>query len=320
MSLTYDPDFAAAAAPMLAAIASAPQPTVHNIDELRAMLDSWLGGLPDLSEVPDIEETIYHTPSYDGHLVAIHHYAPKRESAAPAGPAVLHAHGGGFISGSAAMFRIPMQGMVKASGVPIFSVDYRLAPESPFPAAAEDMYAALTWLHEHAEEVGVDRTRIATMGESVGATLATSAALMARDRNLSPPLAKQLLIYPCLDDRTTLSDPALEPLLLWKQEHNLTAWTAYLGQGKVGSDHVSPYAAPARATRFDGSPETYIDVGEFDLFKDESVRYAGLLEKAGTKVTLEVYPGVPHSFELFAFASQATQRAMGLRVAAMRSF
>ncbi|KAL6237151.1 hypothetical protein BDW75DRAFT_91888 [Aspergillus navahoensis] len=322
MSFQPNSEFFEAASPAFAAMATSPKPAVLDVHGLRAQLKAMLAGVS--NEAPlntNIEHTVYQVPSYDGHIVSVHRIASKRpDSVSSAGPALLHAHGGGFIQGTAAAYLSLHYQTVQATGVPIFTVDYRLAPEHPFPAAVEDFYAAVKWVNDHADEVGVDRSRIAVTGESAGGAIAAGGALMARDRGLSPPLAKQILLYPALDDRTTVPDGALATFATWSYENNITAWTAYLGTGKVGSDDVSPYAAPARTRNFDGLPPTYIDVGGMDIFRDECIKYAERIAVANIDVDLHVYAGVPHAFEVLAPGISIVERAIANRLAAMKSF
>ncbi|KAL5365908.1 Alpha/Beta hydrolase protein [Aspergillus floccosus] len=312
MPLSYDPAFSAAAADILAAMAASPLPAVHDVEARRVGITARYAAMfAKLPDAPDVEQTIHQIRSYDGATISVYRFAPKQHSSSP-GPAILHSHGGGTIQGTVELFTRMLRLQVQQTGVQVFSVDYRLAPEHPHPTPSEDCYAGLTWLHQHADEFGVDRSRIATMGESAGGLLAAALALMARDRGLSPPLAKQILIYPMLDDRNTTPIAALEPLAFWRNDDNITAWTALLGQD-IGTDRASPYAAPARASRMEGLPPTYIDVGELDIFRDEDIAYAGRIAAANISVELHVYPGLPHAFEVFAPDAEPTKRAVADR-------
>jgi acetyl esterase/lipase len=200
--------------------------------------------------------------------------------------------------------------------VPLLAVDYRLAPEHPHPGPVEDCYAGLAWLAEHAGELGVDPGRIALLGESAGGGLAAAAALLARDRGLA--VARQILIYPMLDDRTTAPDPALAPFALWTYDDNYTGWHALLGD-KTGTADVPASAAPARAADLAGLPAAYIEVGELDIFRDEDIEYARRLAAAGVSVELHVHPGCPHGFELTAPDSAVARRARADRLRALAS-
>jgi triacylglycerol lipase len=180
----------------------------------------------------------------------------------------------------------------------IVAVDYRLAPETRFPGAIEDCYAALAWTHAHAAELNIDPTRIGVMGESAGGGLAAALALLARDRG-EHALAFQHLIYPMIDDRTCIAaDP--HPYVgefVWTPERNHFGWSSLLGV-EPGSEGVSPYAAAARAEDLTGLPPTYIATGALDLFLEENLAYARRLIRNGVPVELHVYPGGFHGFYL----------------------
>ena len=196
-------------------------------------------------------------------------------------------------------------------------VDYRTAPEHPHPTPVEDCYAALAWLAEQAPALGVDPARLAVMGDSAGGGLAAGVCLMARDRD-GPAVAQQLLIYPMLDDRPSPPDPALMRFLTWTYDDNLTGWGALLAE-KAGAQDVSPYAAPARATDLTGLPDTYIDVGDLDIFRDEDMAYAQRLSGAGVPTEFHLHPGCPHIFETVARGADVSKRAMHDRIRRLRS-
>jgi len=212
-------------------------------------------------------------------------------------PAILHMHGGGYVFGAPEGDAAKHLGMVAELDCVIVSVDYRLAPETRFPGPLEDCYAALKFLHEHAAELGVDRTRIAVSGDSAGGGLAAALALLARDRG-EVKLVFQHLIYPMLDDRTCVGDlpNPYAGEFLWTRHHNIFGWVSLLGAAP-GSDGVSPYAAAARAQDLSGLPPAYISVGALDLFLEEDTTYARRLLRAGVAVELHVYPGAYHGFD-----------------------
>lgn len=179
----------------------------------------------------------------------------------------------------------------------IATVQYRLSPEHPYPGPIEDCYAALSWLYQHATEFGVKADRIAVGGASAGAGLAAGLVLRAHDRG-EIPVAFQLLIYPMLDDRTTLrTDIDESRLRLWSTKSNRFGWTSYLGR-QPGSADVPDHAAPARRQNLSGLPPAWVGVGTCDLFHDEDVLYARRLSEAGVPVTLKVVEGAFHGFDL----------------------
>jgi acetyl esterase/lipase len=211
-------------------------------------------------------------------------------------PAILHIHGGGYVLGAADMTLDVDSAFVSDLGAVVASVDYRLAPETSHPGLVEDCYAALAWLIGHADELGVDRGRIAINGASAGGGLAACLALMARDRG-EYQIAFQHLVSPMLDDRTAATG-APSPFLgefVWTPADNLFGWTALLGHAPGGSN-VSPYAAAARASDLAGLPPTFLSCGSLDLFVDEDMDYARRLVLAGVPTETHIYPGAPHAF------------------------
>jgi acetyl esterase/lipase len=266
-----------------------------------------------------VEVTHYPLTAADGATLDLAWYHRSEAYESP-GSAALYLHGGGMIFGLehiGRMYDIAVRDYVAASGVPILVVDYRVAPEHPHPTPVEDCFAALRWLAGNAANLGVDPARIAVMGDSAGGGLAAGVCLLARDKG-GPAVAQQLLIYPMLDDRTTTPDPALAPFLTWTYEDNATGWGALLGAA-AGTDAVSPYAAPARAEDLRGLPDTYMDIGDLDIFRGEDIAYARRLADAGVPTELHLYPGCPHAFEALASRAPVSQRAISDRVRRLRS-
>ena len=221
-----------------------------------------------------------------------------------------------MILSNARLYDGPVARYTSASGVPFFSVDYRYAPEFPAPVPVTDCYAALRWLADHAADLGVDPGRIAIMGDSGGGGVAASLAIYARDQG-GPAISKQVLIYPMLDDRTTVPDPEIEPFAVWSYDDNITGWGALLGDDAGGED-VSPYGAAARLEDFAGLPPAYIEVGELDIFRDEDVDYARRLTAAGISAELHVHPRVPHAFEALVPRAEVSQRSYAERNRVLR--
>lgn len=210
---------------------------------------------------------------------------------------ILYMHGGGFIRGHALQGLDTHIAMAKRLNCVLVSVDYRLAPASPYPGAVNDCYAVLVWLYRNAVLLGLRRDRIALMGESAGGGLAAMLALAARDRgNIRPCF--QALIYPMLDDRTGSKRPAPpnRGTFVWTESDNRNGWSAHLGK-KAGSASVPEGAVPARAKSLAGLPPAWIGVGALDLFLDEDVDYAQRLMAAGVPAELLVIPGAFHGFQ-----------------------
>jgi len=225
--------------------------------------------------------------------VPIRIYTPSSRTEAL--PGLLYIHGGGFTAGSAKDFDFNCEHIVENVGCVVVSVDYRLAPEHPFPAGPEDCYTTLRWMVASAVDLGVNAASIAVGGASAGGGLAAAVALMARDRK-EVKLAFQWLLYGCLDDRhITPSSHAITDMRVWNRAKSLSGWKAYLGSDHQGE--VSPYAAPTRMEDLSSLPPAYIMVGELDLMRDENIEYATRLMQAGVSTELHVIPGAFHGFE-----------------------
>jgi acetyl esterase/lipase len=211
-------------------------------------------------------------------------------------PALLYLHGGGYVAGSAAGEMAMAQQIALDHDCIVVSVDYRLAPEVRFPGSLEDNYAALKWLYAHADELGVDRGRIALMGCSAGGGHAAMLSAAAMDRG-EIPVCFQLLLSPMLDDRTGSSRPvpAHIGLFMWTADANRFGWTSLLGV-PAGSKRVPDGAVPSRRSDLRGLPPTYIGVGSIDLFVAENIEYGARLVAAGVPVELNIVPGAYHVF------------------------
>jgi acetyl esterase/lipase len=293
MPFSYDPEVGAGLAALFAAAGDLPLPPVGDVAERRKNVEALQTGIHALLPMPgDVTIRDLEVTAEDGAPLLARWYT--KDGAAP-GSAVLYAHGGGMILSNVAIYDGPVARYVSATGVPFLSVEYRYAPEFPAPTPVTDCYAVLRWLVAHAAELGVDPARIAIMGDSGGGGVAASLAVYARDRG-GPAIARQILIYPMLDDRNTIPDPTLDGFVTWSYDDNATGWGALLGDALGGPD-VSPYAAAARLEDFTGLPPAYIEVGELDIFRDEDIAYAQRLVEAGISTELHVHPDVPHAFE-----------------------
>jgi acetyl esterase len=210
-------------------------------------------------------------------------------------PGVIHFHGGAFIVGDLETEDRDCRETSFQAGCTVLSVDYRLAPENPFPAAVEDGYDVLRWVEANAEALDIDPTRLAVSGASAGGCIAACVAMMARDQG-GPSLCMQQLIYPVLDDRlrTTSAQWTGTPMLTSAQLEVM--WRAYLGDWP-GTDDVSPYAAPARQTDLTGLPATYMVLAGLDPLRDEALDFASRLIDAGVAVELHHYPDAVHGFD-----------------------
>ena len=260
----------------------------------------------------DVTEHTYAGPAGD---LTLRLYRPK--SAPAKGPGLIYIHGGGMIMGDLDSQDENMREASTALDMPIASIDYRKAPEHPYPAAPEDCYAGVCWVFEQAAELGMDTDNIGLMGASAGGGLALAVALMLRDRG-GPKLNYLLPIYPMIDDRNqTPSSFDITDPRVWSRDANHAGWNAYLA-GRAGEADVSPYAAPARVEDASGLPPAYIVVGDLDLFVDENVEYATKLRRAGVPVELHVYPGAFHGSNNFVYWSELSKRWKADEVDALR--
>ncbi|MCH2409520.1 alpha/beta hydrolase [Myxococcota bacterium] len=248
----------------------------------------------------------YNVPGPEGSpQVMVRLYTPENLSQNT--PALFWIHGGGMVLSAVEHDDELCMGRAARLKIPVASVEYRLAPEYPFPAPLEDCYAGLKWFCKEADSFGIDPNRIAIGGASAGGGLAAGLALLVRDRS-EIKIAFQLLVYPMIDDRnqTESSQRILDPRL-WNRQANILGWNAYLN-GTAGEEGVSPYAAPARATDLEGLPPTYINVGDLDLFLDENIDYARKLLSAGVPTEIHVYPGAFHGSNMFVSRSSLSKR------------
>ncbi|MFT5033467.1 MAG: acetyl esterase/lipase [Bermanella sp.] len=236
--------------------------------------------------------------------VRVLHYCPSAETD-QARPAYLHIHGGGYILGSPEMTDIANRSLVLTLDCVVVSVDYRLAPETRYPGAIEDCYAALRWLNTEAKTLNIDPKRIAIGGESAGGGHAAALALLARRRN-EFPVCLQLLDCPMLDDRTGSNgdDHPYCGEFIWTAHNNRYGWQALLGL-EPGSSAVPAEAVPARVKDLSGLPPTFITIGALDLFLEESMEYARRLIREGVTTELHIIPGAFHGYQ--AAGSQAPQ-------------
>lgn len=205
-------------------------------------------------------------------------------------PGVLYFHSGGFVLGSIEAEHARAAWLALSVGAVLVSVEYRLAPEHPYPAALDDCYAALCWMAATADQLGIAPDRVAVAGSSSGACLAAAVALLTRDRG-GPPLCFQLLNSPVLDDR--LETPSMTEFTdtpVWDRGSALLSWNYYLGE----RDDIPYYAAPARADDLSGLPPAYIATGQFDPLRDEGILYGLRLLQAGVAAEIHNFPGAYH--------------------------
>jgi len=222
-------------------------------------------------------------------------------------PALLWIHGGGYVMGSAGDTDQALAHIALETDCAVFSVDYRLAPEHPYPAALDDCFDCLLWLQKHANQLKIDPARIAIGGASAGAGLTAALALRARDEGTQQVLF-QLLIYPMLDHRhRTPSSRAIQDPNLWNEQTNRLAWALYLG-ALTDHDEIPLYASASLAADLTNLPPAFVCVGDLDIFLDEDIDYAQRLMQAGVPTELHVYPGAIHGFDMLAPDAAISQR------------
>ena len=213
-------------------------------------------------------------------------------------PVLFWMHGGGMVIGNRYMDDARLAEWCRSLSCVCISVEYRLAPEAPYPAAIDDCDEGLRYVIDHAADLRIDPRRIGVGGRSAGGGLAAALALRWRDRG-DDRVAFQYLEYPMLDDRMNTPSSKLDGLPLWSRESNAFGWRAYLGD-RCGTDHVPPDAAPARAAELAGLPTTFITVGTADCLRDEAIDFAARLCRADVLTELHVYAGAVHGFDMFA--------------------
>ncbi len=271
-----------------------------------------------LPEVPDVKTRDVWVPGFaegDDEIV-MRVYEPDGHAAPSAG--LYWIHGGGMVVGTYDGNDFQCKSWASKFNVPVVSVEYRLAPEHPYPAPLQDCYAGLRWVFRQAGSLGIDPQRITVAGASAGGGLAAGTVLYARDQG-EVPVHAQVLIYPMIDDRdATASNREITYAKCWNRDANKWGWTAYLGD-LYGTDDVPLYAAPARATAQDlrGLPPTYIDVGELDAFRDENIEYAQKLLQAGVATDLVVTSGAFHASETYNPKAPSSRRILAARLDAL---
>lgn len=303
------PPFDGELATVLASLADRVPPTLtpDMIARFRALApDPTVGGMVD--EVGAVHEQRAIPGFADGEIQA----SVFRPAESAHGPGILYLHGGGMVFGNRFGGVGAYLPLVASHGAVVVAIDYRLAPEHPAPTPVEDGYAALVWLSSHANELGIDPSRLIVAGQSAGAGLAAGVTLLARERG-GPGLAAQVLVSPMLDDRNdSVSARQIDGIGVWDNTSNLTGWTALLGDCRAGDD-VDAAWAPSRAESLRDLPAAFLSVGSAEVFRDETVAYASRIWADGGVAELHVWPGGFHGFENFAPAARISTDAAAAR-------
>ncbi|MFF3028739.1 alpha/beta hydrolase [Microbacterium sp. NPDC057944] len=258
--------------------------------------------IPGPAGAPDVEITVFRPRGSEGEVL----------------PGFVNIHGGGMIVGHRSWETARVVDIVEEHRVVAVNVEYRLAPEDPFPAGVEDCYAAFVWTHENATSLGIDPARIIVGGGSAGGGLTAAVALMARDRG-GPVMAGQLLLCPMIDNtNTTVASRQYDGIGTWQREMNLLAWSCVLGEELAFSTDAPAYAAPSRAADLAGLPPAFIEVGEAEAFRDEDTEYALRIWATGGQAELHVWGGGAHGFDMYMPDAEITRAALSARSSWLR--
>jgi acetyl esterase len=279
--------------PELVAVASLiPRSDIGDIASARRMMAEMLAPLASSVDTTGVRVEDRGAPGPEGApRLQVRVYAPEGPPPAGGRPALLDIHGGGFVLGDIDMEHAFATSVARDLGAVVVAVEYRLAPEHPFPAGVEDCFAALLWMHAEADALGIDPTRTAVGGQSAGGGLSAAVALMARDRG-GPSVCFQFLGIPELDHRLqTTSMRTFVDTPMWHRPNAELSWRYYLGPDP---GEISPYASPAIEPDLHGLPPAYVTTMEFDPLRDEGITYALRLMEAGVSVELHSFPGTFH--------------------------
>ncbi len=258
---------------------------------------------------PELTVSRHNITSFDGGEISCFLISPK--AAGDKAPCLIYIHGGGFVFSAAGYhYKYSMQ-YAKELGCRVLFVNYRLAPKFSHPVFFEDCYAALCWLYDNAEELGIDTSRIGIAGDSAGSTLAVGVCMMARDRQHPVKFAFQMLHYPFLDARgESESNKKYTDTPMW----NSSLSAKLLPMMKLDPESPSYlYFSPVEAESLEGLPPAYIETAEFDCLHDDGILYAKRLREAGIPVELHETEGTMHGFDIVEKAP-TTKAALASRI------
>lgn len=304
---TTPPPFDTELEPVLAQAGISPTLLPEHLEVLRG--PGFTPSLEQLLEGRPIVHEEHVVPGPAGDLVVS---VFRRTDHTEPGAAFFFTHVGGMIFGDRFVGVAPVVDYVVEFDAVVVTVEYRLAPENPAPAALEDSYAALVWTAEHAEELGFDPSKLITIGGSAGGGLAAGITLMARDRGV-PALAGQVVMYGMLDEHNdSTSAQQIDGIGIWDRTSNETGWNFYLGDRR-GTEEITSYESASREQDLSGLPPTYVEVGSAEVFRDEDVAFASRIWAAGGEAELHVWPGGYHLFELLAPDAELSKAARRTR-------
>lgn len=307
--------FAAELRPLIDAMAANPTPSLTE-ENLRSGDTAFGPGVPDAAAAAAgraVTAEEFMIPGPDGAPdLEVTVFRPDPLPRDPA-PILVNFHGGGMIVGHRSWEHGRVIDLVETHSAIGVNVEYRLAPEHPFPAGVEDDYAAVAWASAHAAELGGDPDRLIVMGGSAGGGFAAAVTLLARERG-GPAIAGQLLICPMLDNTNrTISSLQYDGIGTWTREANLLAWRLVLGPELAYSETAPAAAAPSRETDLSGLPPAFVEVGSAEMFRDEDVAYASRIWAAGGEAELHVWSGGFHGFDVYAPDSELARAALASR-------
>ena len=277
------------------------------VEQLEAMREGMAQAVQPLTSTETVDIINKTITGIDDNEIRVRIYKPAHQDQQL--PVLLWIHGGGYILGSIEDNDYLCVQVVETANCVVVSVDYRLAPEYPYPAPLEDCYSALAWIADNAVELKIDKSRIGVAGASAGGGLTAGLTLLARDREY-PSICFQMPLYPMINDSNdTPSANEITEGMIWNQKTNDFGWKCYLAE-LHGHDEVPIYAAPARAEDYRNLPYTYTCVGQLDPFRDETITYVSKLAQAGVDVEFHLYPGAYHGFESLNPQSELAQKVI----------
>ncbi|MEJ5216645.1 alpha/beta hydrolase [Cognatishimia sp. D5M38] len=316
----------ASSAPAAAEITAS---TLDLVDpQYREFAQSMAGFVPDSNSLAVLRQALENGPrqgtqnptlehfEMPGSTASFNLFRPETPRATPA-PAIIYIHGGGYVFGTAEQYDGYCYDLAQTSGAVVLNVEYRLAPETPFPGPVEDCYDVLTYAYQNAASLGIDPTRISIMGHSAGGGLCASLAILARDRG-EVPVKAQFPIYPMLDYRTATTEAPVNNLttgeFIWVRAANRFGWDSLRGDYAIDDNRIGHFS-PTHAVSHEGLPPCFMAVGNLDLFLEEDTAYAMTLTRARVPCEFHIYPGAVHAFDGFPGTNLTTQFARDLAAA-----
>ena len=288
---------------------------ISDLNERRAALNSVTKKINEI-EHSDVEVRDLQAPSSEvGRSIPVRLYRAAKESNGRQQPCLIYIHGGGMIMGNLETGNLNCLNFARTFDISVLSIEYRKAPEFPYPAAIEDCIDAISWIVSNSELFKIDLANLGIYGSSAGGGLVLGTALKMRDQGRNV-FKFMLPIYPMIDSSNT-SNSSLEitNIGVWDRSTNIDAWNWYLN-----GNQADEYAAPAQAKNLAGLPQCYSDVGSFDLFLDENSSFFERLSGAGVSTEFQVFQGAFHGSENLAPESELSRKIWERRLGAIERF